>query len=494
LNRSLPRWIGFALIPLLIVLCAYSCAVPIAPGYRILKQSYEVSFVAGPPNQLQIHAQYQLQNVGNGELTFLDANFPNEKDFGRRDLRVEIDGRAAAVADLPGDYHAEQPDALRITFDSPWGMKQIRNLSIEYTFADPQNSGSRVTIGANEFHLGSRGWYPELEPPKHLLAPNPNAPDLASYTIRVPADFIVLARGTPKGQKKDGGETNYRFVLAKNDLPPFVVAGRYAVTLANPRSSSAAFWTLQPLKDDPAPAIAQTGAAWSTLETDFGPLDKNITSPRIVESPELRGQFSAEVGAAATAFPGGAIVNPEALALGINSGKFLDLVTHALARNWFGDELRPSSEASIGIGEGLPEYATIVIDEARNGETGRRGRVTEYLRRYDDARTRADEMPLALTMLTDPIGPRRIALAKAPLFYVALEDVCGETEVRRGLARLVALLRGQEVDYNALRSALEQSTNRSLGQMFRIWLNQKGIPQDFRDRYPLGPAGQETGE
>jgi hypothetical protein len=58
----------------------------------------------------------------------------------------------------------------------------------------------------------------------------------------------------------------------------------------------------------------------------------------------------------------------------------------------------------------------------------------------------------------------------------------------------VALLRGQEVDYNDLRSALEQSTNRSLGPMFRLWLNEKGIPRDFRDRYPLGPAGQETGE
>jgi len=476
------------------VLCGYSCAVPIAPGYRILKQSYELSFVAGPPNQLQIHAQYQLQNVGNSELTFLDANFPNEKDFGRKDLRVEIDGRTAAVGDLPGDYHAEQPDALRITFESPWQMKQIRNLSIEYTFADPQNSGSRITIGPNEFHLGSRGWYPELEAPKHLFAPNPNSPNPASCTIRVPADFLVLARGTPKGQKKDADETEYRFVLAKDDLPPFVVAGRYSVAPANRRSSSAVFWTLQPLKDDPAPAIEQVAAAWSTLETDFGPLDKNITAPHIVESPELRGHISGEDGAAATAFPGGAIVNPEALALGANSSEFLNLVAHALAHNWFGDELRPSSEASIGIGEGLPEYATIVIDEARNGEAGRRRRVTEYLRRYDDARSRADEMPLGGTMLADPIGPRRIALAKAPLFYVALEDVCGETEVRRGLARLVALLRGQEVDYNALRSALEQSTNRNLGQMFRVWLNQKGIPQDFRDRYPLGSAGRETGE
>ena len=37
------------------------------------------------------------------------------------------------------------------------------------------------------------------------------------------------------------------------------------------------------------------------------------------------------------------------------------------------------------MGEGLPEYATIVIDEARNGPDARHKRVTEYLRRYDEA-------------------------------------------------------------------------------------------------------------
>lgn len=482
------------MIPTLILLCAYSCAVPLAPGYRIIKQSCEVHFVPGPPAQLEIHELYELRNVGNSDLMLLDANFPDEKEFGRTDLRAEIDGRAAALAPLPGDYQAEQPSALRIALDSPWQPKQTRILSIEYSFTSPGNSGTRITLGESEFHMGSRGWFPELQRPRHLLAPDPKPLVPVVYTFRVPSDFVVLARGTPKGQRRDGNETEYRFVVTSDDLPPFVVAGRYIATPANPRGQSAAFWTLQPLKDDPAPTLQQIAAAWNTLETDFGPLDKNIFLPHIVESPELRGRLSGEDGAAAVAFPGGAIVNPAALALGVGSSEFLDLVSHALAHNWFGDELRPSSESSIGIGEGLPAYATIVIDEARNGAAGRRRRVMEYLRRYDEARTRADEKPLAGTMLTDAIGPRRIALAKAPLFYVALEDVCGPTEVRRGLARLVTLMRGQEVDYKILRSALEQSTNRDLGQMFRFWLNQRGIPQDFRDRYPLGPVGQETGE
>lgn len=472
----------------MILLCGYSCGAPLAPGYRILKASYEVRFVAGPPCQLQTHLVYKLQNTGDSDLAFLDAKVPDEEEFGRKDLQVEMDGRASPAASLTAESGGGRPNTLRIGLDSPWMHGQIRTLSIDYTFAAPENSGSLITLGEAEFHLGARGWLPELQPPKHLLAPNPQSSALATYTLRVPADFVVLARGTPRGQRRDDGEVEHRFELGKDDGPPFAVAGRYVRTPADHRSHAAVFWTLEPLKEDPSAAVEQIAAAWKTLEATFGPLDKNIVAPHIVESPELRAHVWGEPGAAAVAFPGGAIVNPAALALGTGNEAFLEVVTHALAHSWFGDELRPSSNSSIGIGEGLSEYATIVIEEARNGPAGRRRRVLEYLRRYNDARTRADETPLGVAMLTDPIGPRHIALAKAPLFYVALEDTCGEMEVRKGLARLVALLRGQGVDYNDLRAALEQSTNRNLGQMFRIWLNDKGLPQDFLDRYPLGPA------
>jgi aminopeptidase N len=95
-----------------------------------------------------------------------------------------------------------------------------------------------------------------------------------------------------------------------------------------------------------------------------------------------------------------------------------------------------------------------------------------------------------MVRMGDPLAQRRIALAKAALFYVALEDTCGEAPMRSGLAHLVSLLRGQEVDYNDLRAALEQSTDRKLGELFRVWLNRKGIPDDFRNRYQP-PGGEE---
>lgn len=460
-----------------------------------MKQSVQVRFLPGDPPALQIAAQYRFENSGTTDLTFIDVALPTRNSFGRQDLQVAINGSQMDSSALSLPNQGSHPDLLRIPFDPPWMRKQTRDISIEYAFRSPTNRGPRITLDKDGFHLGSREWFPQFQPPKHLMASAPTRPQRTDYTIRVPADFLVLARGTLKSKKRAGGEIEYRFELSKDDLPPYIVAGRYMQwhTDRNPQSPS--FWTTQPLKGDPAPAEQEITSAWHTLETTFGPLDKNILAPHIVESAQLRRSDQSEEGpAAATAFPGGAIVNPDALDLGVDSGQFLDIVSHALAHNWFGDELAPSPYAALGIGEGLPEYATIVIEEARNGPDARRDRILRYLRRYQEARKQANEKPLGLTVLTDPIAQRRIALAKAPLFYIELEDICGEAPIRSGLAHVVALLRGQELGYDDLRSALEQATNRDLASPFRVWLNAPGIPQDFLDRYPLSSAVLENGQ
>ncbi len=489
MTRNVPRSLAAALAAS-IALFASACAVPLAPGYRIVKESREVRFVSGQPAELRVRTSYTLQNTGTAELTFLDANFPEERAFGRTNLRVEVDGREVAAASLPAGDQDALPNALRIPLDPIWARKQTRQFVIEYSFRSPENSGARITIDQNSFHLGTRGWFPELQPPKHVLAPYPNPPKVADFGVRVPADFVVLARGTPKGKKADGNEIVYRFQLDAASMATFVVAGKYAAWPSQGKSTSAVFWTTQPLKDDPAPAAEQIAAAWDALEKDFGPLDKNVSGPHIVESPELRGHLSGEAAPAAAAFPGGAIVNPAALALGTSSDQFLEIVVHALAHDWFGDAMYMAPGAAVGMGEGLPEYATIVIDEARNGADARHKRVTEYLRRYDEARNGATETPLGAVTIGDALGPRRIALAKAPLFFVALEDACGEAPMRSGLARLLTLERGKEVGYADLRAALEESTNRDLAGIFRMWLNGKGIPEDFRQRYQGSAVGE----
>ncbi len=304
----------------------------------------------------------------------------------------------------------------------------------------------------------------------------------------MPADYLVVARGKMLGRKRGGNEAEFRFRLRAQDLAAFAVGGSYKEQAFHRGSGTIVFWTLEPLKDDPGTTPERIADAWATLENDFGALDSDIHVPHIVESPELRGHIAAESGPAAVSFPGGALVNRELLALGIASDAFVEHVTHALAHNWFGDEVSPTSEAAIAMGEGLPDYATIVIDEARGGPEARRRRIVDYLRRYDEATSRAAETPLGVTQLADPPEKRNIALARAPLMYAALEDRCGEAPVRNGLKQLVALLRGQEVSNNDMRSAIENTCGKDLGEFFRVWLYAKGLPADFRARYEPGAS------
>ena len=282
-----------------------------------MKESHQVRFVPGDSPALQIAAQYKFENSGTTDLTFIDVVLPNRNSFGRQDLQVTVNGSQMTSSTLSPPDQESQPNLLRIPFDPPWARKQTRDISIEYAFRSPTNRGPRITLDQDGFHLASRDWFPQFQPPKHLMAGAPTRPDRTDYTIRVPADFLVLARGTPKGKKMAGGETEYRFELSKDDLPPYVVAGRYMQRPASRDSQSAVFWTLQPLKGDPTPAEQEIGSAWRTLETTFGPLDKNIATPHIVESAQLRRSAQGEEGPeAAAAFPGGAIVNPAALDLG----------------------------------------------------------------------------------------------------------------------------------------------------------------------------------
>lgn len=438
-------------------------------------------FVPGPVPEVQIHSQFKLVNSGSGDLEFIDIVFPEEKAYGRKNLHVTVDGQEATPANLPPEYQQDSPQARRIRFDSTWRQGQTHELTIDYTFSAPEDSGSRITLGAESFHLGSRGWFPLLQPPKHFLAPYPKRPDKVEYSVRVPASFVVLARGIPEKQKKQGGETVFPFLLMAKDLAPYIVAGRYAGAGGKPDPT--VFWTIEPLKENPSGAAARIAEAWTTLETDFGPIDKNIRAPHIVESGEVHGHAGRANGPAAVAFPGGVLANPDAFALGIDSDEFLEMIIHALAHNWFGDEVYPIANASIGLGEGLPEYATIAIDEQRNGPEARSRRILRFLREYDQAIREGRETTLAIATLDDPVPQRRIALAKAPLFLAALEDACGQKPMQAGLAEMVTLLRGQEVGYADLRSALERASGKNLAEPFRTWLNEKGIPADFRTRY-----------
>jgi len=122
--------LSLAALAVSIALFASACAVPLAPGYRIVKESREVQFVPRQPAQLQVGAQYTVLNVGTEDLAFVDIVFPEEHAFGRTNLRVEVDGQDAPPMNLPAGQQEAEPDALRIQLNPVWARKKTRQLLI----------------------------------------------------------------------------------------------------------------------------------------------------------------------------------------------------------------------------------------------------------------------------------------------------------------------------------------------------------------------------
>ena len=216
---------------------------------------------------------------------------------------------------------------------------------------------------------------------------------------------------------------------------------------------------------------------------------------RLIETPaRLTGRSAVGGDLAALALRPGALLNRQAFALDVSSDAFLDLVEHELAHTWFGQVVTPRPEAELVLGEGLTEYAAVVAAEARGGEAARQSRVALLLRRFDEARKKAADKPLLRLEASDPAEQRAFAFSKGALFFVALEDRYGKGNVRRALAHIVRSLRGDEFGYPELLSALELETRQSVGEFFRLWLDQTGIPAEFRARYEVKEQGSEERE
>jgi hypothetical protein len=486
-SRSTPVSLLNVTFVLCLVLWLSSCVVSPAPNYRIDKTAVRIEFTAGQSPELHLSASYNLENYGTSVLAFIDVMLPNETRYRIRNLLVKVDGQTVNSAQgLEGSSEARTSN-IRVPFDPGWHPRERRDLVIEYNFNAQDGAEKSGVLAAASFYLISPGWLPALQPPNHVLSSTPAIPEGTTCSVEVPADFLVLASGKPRGRKKNRGTVKYQFELRKEDLAPYVIAGRYVETPPSRQKNSVSFWTFGPLKGDPTGVEKEIASVSDVLHKNFGPLDKNSPGVRIVESAGASSDVTSEP--QAIPFPAGVLVSSQAMAAGIESPGFSKFISSALARSWFANISGPDSP--IGISEGLPEYAEAVVDESLNGQASRRNLISRFLQEYESALKEAVEKPLISTTMQDPLEQRRIALAKAPLFFIALEDAYGEDPVRRGLAEVLALLRGQSVRYPDIRAALENVTNKDLTPMFRLWIYKTGIPDEFREKYEGAKAGND---
>ena len=482
-SEKLPRSFA-AVIAAAIALCMSACAVPLAPGYRIEKETVELSFADQPKPLLHLRGRYHLANIGNAPLTSLELTVP-EKDFlGRQNLRVTVDGKDAQITEHLPDEHLTE--TAQIAFEPAWRPHETREIEIACDLT--AGFGSETMMAPDAFVFDGGYWFPTLHAPNRIFAKGEQRADPTDLSIVLPRDFLAIASGQRTGRKIHGETVEYRFRLRAKDGAAFVVAGRYKQQVAKSKGTAVYFWTFQGSSDDAVKSAGdEIAAAAQFFDNDFAARAKTKSPVWVAEIPEHQVfNMSDLVVNPRQSFPNGILLDNVNLRKNIGRGQVSGSEVSLLADTWIRWMASPKDGEPM-LQDTLGPYMVDAFNESREGAPYRDKKIAEHLRQYDQSHSRAEEKPIAQTTSngSNQADQLNMAVNKASLFLYALEDVCKPAVVRRGIGTMLSNLRGSEYGYEDLRAAVSIECGRTAetDALFRAWLYEKGIPAEFRARY-----------
>jgi hypothetical protein len=477
-------------VALLLALFSLGCAVPLGPGFRLRSRQMLWADLPAQPTQVRVRVADVLQNIGNRDLTHLDLSLAAPAAVDRSSLAVRVNGQVVPASPVSSEDPASP---LRVRFDPAWPPRQRREVAFEYAI---QPDPVRRTVAAatpGGFYLADPNALPLWRVPVGVFA---NAELLSRderFEVSLPADFRVLASGREQRRRSADGTVLHRFRTSGRELPSYVIAGRYQEHSLRTAQGNVVFWTFQPL--DPAAAqmaAERLAASAATFARLFGPLPlRGPAALYVVETPAgVIPPGSLEGGISAASFPRGVLLDARAFTQEIASEPVLRLAEAELVRRWFGWRLplRPEMETLMGPGLGL--FAVALAANDREGPAARRSEIARLLAAYDRARVSGGEGSILRPPAESTPQQRVVNAYKAALFLAALDDLAGQQNFESAVRRLQDAMagRGLSLSLDDLRSSLELSAGTALADVFRLWINRPGVPDDFRARYSQAAA------
>lgn len=400
-------------------LCA--CNV-LGPRYDVRKQRIELRY---EPDAAAAHARvdYELKNTGNAALTQLAVKMP-----------PNLNASAATLI---------TPEAARreLPLNQAWPPKKIYKTAIEYSFA-AQHTGSAALF------IADANWLPQLLPPDAVMASGGGPPEKLEMYVTLPADFRVAAPGKYRGADAQGAARRHRFEITSSDVPPYVVAGRYAEQVADGSGFRLHMWTAAPLERAQAERVtARLAQAVATYVSQLGPLPDKRTHLFLIDGlVDAPGAGSGET----FVFPAGIVFHPPLFASGSVDEAGMCRAARWLAGVWFEAVSKPREEA-----RDLAEALALSLAATAQPQCSTTNRAASA------------ESGVSLER------------EKGRLFVAALEQKIGTPALHAALKRMVQSLAGSEWDLGALRSATEGESKQDLADFFRVW-NEPGIPAALR--------------
>jgi hypothetical protein len=479
------RWV-IAIAAAFPLLCAYSCAVPLGPGYHIEKETVELRFTNQPQPRLHFDGHYRLKNVGNAPLASLDVTVPEKDALARQNLRISVDGKDTPITERSATRH---PLSIApISFEPAWPAGEQRE--IEIAFDRGAGSDGHTVVTSDALAFDGDYWFPAFHAPNRLFAKGEQRADRTELVFTLPNDFLATASGLQIGRKVRGDAVEYRFRLQGQSDVPFVVAGRYKQQIAKNHGVSVYFRTIEGLPED-AVQIAgkQLADAAKFFDSDFTARGHGESPVWVVEKPA--GAISHR---STASFPSVLLLDKSQVADNVGRGQVTPAVIGLLTETWLEWITSPDRTGNDTLPSALTNYMVDAFEHSQPGGPDRAAKITELLRQYDMYSARAMEKPIAQIVSGDSPDQVNMAVTKAGLLLYALEDSCTAPVVRRSIGTMVSTLRGAQYGYQDFRAAVNIQCGRpeEMDRLFRTWLYEKGIPADFSQRYADATAAQET--
>jgi len=464
------------------------CVHPLGPGYQFADRQAEILVSSAAPDRIHFHVADELENAGDRPLRSLEVRLPEGQVFGEQNLRVVIEGAEVS----PQRSSLTDARMMRAPFDPPWQQNEKRNVITEWDLVPEASRRGTIVASTAGFFIADETALPLWQTPNGVFAKGGTNPDKELLTVFAPPDFRVLAPGKALKRTPDGNYVAQRFLINPDkDFIPYVVAGRYQEKVIQSQKGEVQFWTFRPI-DGPAAQTAaeRLSSSMKALTEYFGPASAGKAAVRIAEAPaELPAEFGPPGDPGGASFPEGVLLDSRAFVQGLANEAVLQLAEYELARTWFGWRVRPRPEAQILMGRGVGLFGLVIAGEGRGGDQ-RRGMVVSLINRYDEARAAAPDKRL----MEPPEGYSRAERVstgyRGVLFLVALEDVCGHDNLRTALRDIIHDRSESDTGYEELRAAAESASGKDLAEMFRTWLVEPGIPEDFRSRYQKASSAQ----
>jgi hypothetical protein len=463
------------------VVCVVGCVHPLGPGYHFPDRQAEIRVSPASPGRIHVRVTDTLVNAGDRPLHSLEVRLPEGSEFGERNLRVQIEGAEVSP------QHSSQIDRRMMSapFDPVWQQNETRNIVTDWDLTPEFSPRGTIVASPEGFFIADETALPLWQTPRGVFPRGGTKSEKELLTVFSPPDFRVLAPGKPLKSATNGDQVVRRYVIApNNDFIAYIVAGRYQEKIVRTHEGQVQFWTFHPIDGAAAQTFAaRLSSSMKSFEDFFGPASEEKTGVRVAESPvELPAEFGDRGDPGGASFPAGVLLDPRDFQLGIASEPVLQLAEYELARTWYGWRVRPRPEAQIVMGRGVGLFGLVIAAEGRGPD--QRGRiVASLIERYDEARAAAPDKRL----MEPPAGysrAERISTGyRAALFFVALEDLYGHDNLRTALRDIIRARASSDTGYEELRAALEAESGKDLADIFRQWLVEPGIPDEFRNRY-----------